>query len=768
MARLLLTGLLLAALALPAAAHAAGNVTPSPAPAAAAAAATAPTRDGSTPEQFVAIPTVTMRELPVGGARTLAGARPATATGRAPHIFNLVGVHWRGNGTVSLRTRGTDGRWSAWRPAAPEDEDRPDRGTQEAREATGWEIGSPWWTGPSDRLEVRTSGKVTRVRAYYVASATDRRPIRRTTIASSPLMLSRSTWGANELRKKAPVIAPALRYAVIHHTAGSNRYTRAESAAIVKGIQAYHVSGNGWNDIGYNFLVDRFGQVFEGRSGGVTKPVVGAHAEGFNMGSVGIAVLGTYGGAGISKEATDAIVRLLAWRLDVAHVDPLATFSWTSGGNARFPRGIPVFLRTISGHRDTGFTDCPGDSLYRVLDTLAGRVATTGLPKIYDPAATGKTGGPVRFTARLSAYGAWTVTVADAAGATVATGKGTGLAVDWTWDATAAAPGRYTWKIEAGKSLPATGIVGQAAATPPATPTPGATTPGATTPAPTTPRPGVPVAPGLINGFALGATVLSPNGDGLDDTTTVTYTLRKGSFVSAFVLDQSGTGVAQQLFTEQRQSARRISFPWDPSGLADGRYRFVVVARLPSGEQATAGVDLLVDRSSAPFAVAPAAFSPNADGTADTTTVSFALATQSRVTLRVLAADGSEAALPFTGDLAPGRQQITWDGAGFSGRLPDGTYTAQLTVSNGITERVERQPLTIDTTPPVLTVVSGPELRFSLSEAAAVTVLVDGVPVTLTAGPGEFQAPAPATAPTSVGAVATDAAGNSSGTAAWP
>ena len=86
-----------------------------------------------------------------------------------------------------------------------------------------------------------------------------------------------------------------MRLAIIHHTAGQNDYTRAQAPAIVRGIELFHVKGNGWNDIGYNFLVDRFGTIYEGRFGGVDRNVIGAHALGFNTGSVGIALLGTYG-----------------------------------------------------------------------------------------------------------------------------------------------------------------------------------------------------------------------------------------------------------------------------------------------------------------------------------------------------------------------------------------------------------------------------------------------------------------------------------------
>jgi hypothetical protein len=124
------------------------------------------------------------------------------------------------------------------------------------------------------------------------------------------------------------------------------------------------VQGNGWNDIGYNFLVDRFGTIYEGRFGGIDRNVVGAHALGFNTGSVGIALLGTYGDAKPSAAAQDAIARLIAWRLDLAHVDPTSFLTFISGGSERYANGIPVLLSAVSGHRDTGFTECPGNALY--------------------------------------------------------------------------------------------------------------------------------------------------------------------------------------------------------------------------------------------------------------------------------------------------------------------------------------------------------------------------------------------------------------------
>src|SRR3954453_5987906 len=148
--------------------------------------------------------------------------------------------------------------------------------------------------------------------------------------------------------------------------------------------------------------------------------VVGAHPEGFNYGSTGVAVLGNYTESSIAPAAEHALVQLLAWRLDVAHVDPLSLVNWSSGGNPKNALGTHVKLHAISGHRDTGFTSCPGTRLYAKLPSIAEQVAAIGLPKLYAPTVKGSVGGPIVFTARLSAPAAWTVTVRNAGGKAVA------------------------------------------------------------------------------------------------------------------------------------------------------------------------------------------------------------------------------------------------------------------------------------------------------------------------------------------------------------
>ena len=427
------------------------------------------------------------RDLPLGATRAPAAVASAKR-------FDLVGVHWRGSGRVELRTRTSSGVWSPWQTAAPEAEDRPDRGAPE-RTRSGWMVGNPWWAPGSTRLEVRTVGRVTRVRAWFVRSPAARVPIRQVAFAGSPKIVPRSGWKADEkIVRAAPRYAPVLRFAVVHHTAGSSTYKPEESAAIVRGIELYHVKANGWDDIGYNFLVDRYGQVFEGRRGGLQRNVIGAHAEGFNTGSVGIAVIGTYSAKAPTPEAENALARLLAWRLDVGHVDPASSAMVTSGGNAKVRAGAGVYMRAISGHRDAGFTACPGNALYARLGQLREIASTTGLPKLYDPRLAGKIGRFVRFSARLSQPLVWTVTVKGPGGARVAEKSGTGDRISWFWDASGLEPGRYTWTMEADGARPARGIVA-----------------GSVGPAP------VPPARLPATGLVLQPRVVSPDGDGYAD-----------------------------------------------------------------------------------------------------------------------------------------------------------------------------------------------------------------------------------------------------------
>jgi len=191
----------------------------------------------------------------------------------------------------------------------------------------------------------------------------------------TPTWVTRAGWDADEsLRTGTPQTAP-VRMAVVHHTAGANTYTREEAPGVVRGIYVYHTSGLGWNDIGYNFLIDRFGTIYVGRYGGPREGVVGAHAYGFNTGSTGVALLGTYTSATPSAAALASLEHLLAWKLELHDLDPMGRTTMTCGGTDLYQRGQTVTLPVIAGHRDVNRTVCPGDTLYAKLPELRRAVA---------------------------------------------------------------------------------------------------------------------------------------------------------------------------------------------------------------------------------------------------------------------------------------------------------------------------------------------------------------------------------------------------------
>jgi len=663
---------------------------------------------------------IVSRDVPLGGERSLAG-REATPR------FNLVGLHWQGSGAVRFRTRTLAGRWSRWRAAAPEHEDGPDAVGAE-RSRPGWRLGNPYWTGASDRIEYRVSGAVRRLRAWFVWSPIGGIENRAPALVRTPAIATRLAWGANELIKRAPPqYAPTLGLAVVHHTAGSNGYSRGQAGAIVKAIQLYHVRGNGWNDIGYNFLVDKYGQVFEGRFGGLDRNVVGAHAQGFNTGSVGIAVLGTYGGIGITPAARSALVDLLAWRLDLAHLDPAAFVSALSSGNPRFPRGVPVSMSRIAGHRDTGFTDCPGDFLYGQLGGLAREAALTGLPKLYEPSARPSPRLGHRFTARLSAALPWTVTITDAARKIVGSGSGVGAAVDWTWDAQAALAGTYSYSIAARGVRPAIGTIVTRSS------------------------------PAQLTLVDVRATpsALTPNGDGIDDLTTISYSLGQPAVVTATLVDSVGLEVLTLI--EEQQTAGAHTIPFAAEGVLDGSYTIRITALGAGGRQVSASVPVLVNRLLSAFVLSRRAFSPNADGRADLLRFAYTLAGPGDATLRILR-DGAWVATPFTGSLAPGRRVFEWDGSKRDGRLLDGLYEAELTVADVDGTVSQRLPFRSDTFRPRLRLMGMAPLRLHVSEEAEVVLRVDGRRVAIARkAAGTFVLPL---RPRRLHALAWDPAGN--------
>jgi len=649
------------------------------------------------------------------GAGLSLSARDLPA-GSALHVkrFQLVGLHWRGNGKVLFRTRSLSGRWSAWHPAAPGEDDLPDRGTEGLH--PDWRIGAPYWTGGADAVQYRTVGRVARVRAFFVRGSGGPSPrVRRTQMTATPTIITRAEWGANEsIRRAAPRYADNVHLAIVHHTAGSNSYTASQSAAIVRAIYLYHVQGNGWNDIGYNFLVDKYGQIFEGRYGGMTRAVIGAHAMGFNVGSVGVALIGNYGTATVTPAARAALISLLAWRLDLAHVDPASRVVRVSTGNPRYPAGTAVTLNAISGHRDTGPTSCPGTNLYAQLPAIRTAVAHTGLPKIYEPVASGAFGGPIRFTARLSSSADWTVTVRDESGAVVASSIGTGTAVDWTWDSSSADPNQqYTWTISAPDARSATGTLG------------------------------APLPPPAVQQLRLVPAIVTPV-----DRPKLTYRLKTRSLVTASLLDTSGRLVTT-LFRKVKRPGPQ-TYSWSGVTVPDGDYRLQLVAQDARGRQAQAFLAVTVDGTLAAFTASAPVFSRSVE-------LGFELNAPAHIQLRIVS-KGVTVATLLDSDLGAGTQQVEWDGSG----LPDGRYSAMLTVTDAVTTVTRSRSLRIDRVAPILRLLSLAAVRLWISEPAQVTVVLNGRAqrLTLKRG-GAFSVGHRGTVRT-LRAFAVDAAGNRS------
>lgn len=169
----------------------------------------------------------------------------------------------------------------------------------------------------------------------------------------APSVISRAGWGADESWSSAPRYASQTKAVVLHHTAGSNSYSRTQTASIVRGIYSYHTRTLGWADIGYNALVDRHGQIFEGRKGGLNRNVIGAHALGSNTGTFGVSMIGNNSSVAPTSPQLAAVADITAWKLGSSYVfDAHSKVTVDSKSQYR-----------LFGHRDArqGATSCPGD-----------------------------------------------------------------------------------------------------------------------------------------------------------------------------------------------------------------------------------------------------------------------------------------------------------------------------------------------------------------------------------------------------------------------
>ncbi len=302
----------------------------------------------------------------------------------APKRFDLAGLA-RERRPYELRARDTDGEWGAWVEA---------------------DDGNPVYFGGADELQLRARGWRPAGTLHYVnvsgttstagglltgareaissafISATGLLQPTAEAVPARPTIVTRAQWGASMAQGGCPPrVSPSygrVRAGVIHHTVTANDYSEAEAPGVVLGICRYHRNANGWNDIGYNALVDRFGNLYQGRAGGMRKAVVGAQAQGFNAQTSAIASIGTHTKEAPTAAAVTSIVDYLAWKLAVHGLNAIGKTTIVSAGGdlSRYPAGRRVRLNKVFGHGTVGLTACPGAVLDPMIPGIRRRIQT--------------------------------------------------------------------------------------------------------------------------------------------------------------------------------------------------------------------------------------------------------------------------------------------------------------------------------------------------------------------------------------------------------
>jgi hypothetical protein len=328
------------------------------------------------------------------GDRRLGRLAVGARTVELGSVADLVALQWQApaRAQVSLRFRTEDGGWSPWVSAGA-------RGHGPPLTPGAGAVGEPIWTGGTRALEIRANVPLHDVLVHLVdvrdGVGARRRALAAGSLASSaalpratpvlaagpgqPPILARRGWAQN---LAPPSVAPAygvVRMAFVHHTENPNGYSAGEVPAMLRAIYAFHRYTNGWDDIGYNFVIDAYGRIFEARAGGIDEPVVGAHAGGYNLLSTGVAMLGSFMGSPITPAARGALESLLAWKLSLhglpAEGRVAVRVNPAGAVYSRYPANARVSLQRISGHRDGDSTDCPGNVLYGELPGIRAAVA---------------------------------------------------------------------------------------------------------------------------------------------------------------------------------------------------------------------------------------------------------------------------------------------------------------------------------------------------------------------------------------------------------
>ncbi|MDO8732823.1 MAG: SpoIID/LytB domain-containing protein [Actinomycetota bacterium] len=435
-----------------------------------------------------ALPLASPARVTTAAVSTVAPLRPALATRTIDtQDFGLVAV--TADSPLDERTRvlvrvRESGQWSSWEQLEPTD-DRPDPGSAEAAAARYGT--APLLTGTADGVQVRMDtpdgikpanaqvvlfdNPVVKQDADLPDSMADTGPIATVEAATlgapRPTIISRAEWGADEsLRRGAPSYAGTIKAAFLHHTVTTNDYTPEQAAQQVRNLYSYFVKGLKYSDMAYNFIVDRFGRLYEGRAGGMDQAVVGGHTAGFNQDTFAVSALGNFQTAALAPEQMnaidDAVASLFAWKLGLNHRDPNGTtplISDSSAGTSKYKAGQIATAMVIGGHRDIGSTACPGKYLEPQLPAI--RAATTAKlgvtavnPAVSAPVPWGA-GQQLVVSATTNAPLTWTMSIASRCGTVVRNLSGTqaaagALSIGWDGlDSTGAQvpPGAYTFVL---------------------------------------------------------------------------------------------------------------------------------------------------------------------------------------------------------------------------------------------------------------------------------------------------------------------------------
>ncbi|SDL98040.1 Uncharacterized conserved protein, contains LGFP repeats [Corynebacterium mycetoides] len=296
--------------------------------------------------------------------------------------FSMVALTWEGERDIVafVRAERADGTWSEWYRMDPADNE-----VDSVKQGT-----DPIYVEPTTRIQVSTGNvdlleggrteseaptTANDIEAVFIDGGEgtvqgDISPVANYAQAM-PKVVTRAAWGAQN-SGRTPYYTEPTKAITVHHTAGSNNYTEAAAPGIVRGIQAYHLS-LGWGDVGYNAMVDKYGNIYEGRAGGLDRGPMGAHVGSFNSNTWGVSMLGNYDTVQPTAAGIRAMGEIIGWKAAQANINPLGTVRLTASGNfsgSRYAAGQTGTFPTINAHRDFHFNACPGQYLYNQMGAI--------------------------------------------------------------------------------------------------------------------------------------------------------------------------------------------------------------------------------------------------------------------------------------------------------------------------------------------------------------------------------------------------------------